>query len=143
LKLGFGSDHAGLDLRHQLESWAKEKGHEVHSFGAMSPESYDYPDAADALCRRLLEGKLDFGILICGSGIGISIRANRHLGIRAALCTSPLMAELSRQHNHANVLCLGARITEPDVAKECLDAFLCASPDLGERHVRRIVKLDS
>lgn len=109
----------------------------------MSPESYDYPDAADALCRRLLEGKLDFGILICGSGIGISIRANRHLGIRAALCTSPEMAELSRQHNHANVLCLGARITEPDVAIKCLDAFLNATPDPGERHVRRIVKLDS
>lgn len=143
MKLGFGSDHAGLDLRHQLESWAKAHGDEVQSFGAMSPESYDYPDAADALCRRLLEGKLDFGILICGSGIGISIRANRHLGIRAALCTSPEMAELARQHNHANVLCLGARITEPDVAKECLDVFLSASPDLGERHVRRIVKLDS
>lgn len=113
------------------------------AFGAMSTDSYDYPDAADLVVSELLSGRADLGVLVCGSGIGISIRANRHAGIRAANCCSAEMATLARQHNHANVLALGERLVSEGDAMEIFDAFLAGEPDLAERHARRVVKLDS
>lgn len=142
MKLAFGSDHAGFTLRSALERWAELRGEEVSRWGAMSLDAYDYPDAADAVCQEVLAGRADLGVLVCGSGIGISIRANRHAGIRAANCCSRQMAELARLHNHANVICFGERLIAEADAISALEAFLTTEPDHAERHVRRVEKLD-
>lgn len=143
MKLAFGSDHAGYELRKYLAKAVAESGNEVVEVGAQSPDPYDYPDAADLLVPMILEGVADLGVLVCGSGIGISIRANRHPGIRAAVCCGPEMAKLAREHNYANVLCLGARLIKEELALETLEAFLETQPDSAERHARRVAKLDS
>ncbi len=137
-----GSDHAGYGLRVALEQLLTEKGLEFSSYGAMSLDAYDYPDASDAVCKAVLNGAARFGMLICGTGIGVSIRANRYVGIRAALCTSVEMAELARAHNHANVLCMGARTTEEALAESILMAFLEGHEDHAPRHENRVAKLD-
>jgi ribose 5-phosphate isomerase B len=142
MKLIFASDHAGFDLRRHLAAWATSQGHEVQEVGAMGKDPYDYPDAADAAAPMITSGAVPFGVFVCGSGIGISIRANRHEGIRAALCRSDLEATLARAHNHANVLCLGERLTTPFVAEAILAAFLAGIEDSNDRHVRRVEKLD-
>lgn len=143
MRIVFGSDHAGFSLRETLEAWALEQGHEVSSFGATSEEAYDYPDASDAVACELLRNHEGVGVLVCGTGIGVSIRANRYEHIRAANCCSTKMAELARLHNHANVLCLGSRTTEPSEAVSILSTFLSTGEDLAERHSRRVLKLDS
>ncbi len=137
-----GSDHAGLELRNHLSNHLKSLGHTVTEVGAMSAESFDYPNASDALVEEILENRASCGVLICGTGIGVSIRANRYPGIRAALCTSTEMAQMAVEHNQANVLCLGARILEEAEALAIVDTYLAAEPDLGERHVRRVQMLD-
>lgn len=137
-----GSDHAGLGLRNQVRDHLKNLGHSVTEVGALSTESFDYPSASDALVAEVLENRASCGVLICGTGIGVSIRANRYPGIRAALCTSTEMAQMAVEHNQANVLCLGARILEEAEALAIVDAYLAAKPDLGERHVRRVQMLD-
>ncbi len=142
MNLLFGSDHAGIHLRRGLVEWATTKGHTCQEFGAMSDEPYDYPDAADEVCKRLLKKQGDLGVLICGSGIGISIRANRYKGIHAALCCTPEMARLAREHNFANVLCLGERLTEPGQAQEILATFLASREDRQERREKRVAKTD-
>jgi ribose 5-phosphate isomerase B len=143
MKLAFGADHAGYCLREELAAYARERGFEVTEFGANSPEPYDYPDAADVIAHEILNKNADFGILVCGSGIGVDIRANRYDHIRAANCTSTEMAELSRLHNHANVLCVGARLMDSDKAKAILDTFLETEESQEPRHVRRVEKMDS
>jgi ribose 5-phosphate isomerase B len=142
VKVLLGSDHAGYELRQVIKQKAEESGLEVAEYGAMSTERYDYPVAADELCHDLLNGAGDFGVLICGSGVGISMRANRHLGIRAALCTNEYLAVMSRQHNHANVLCLGGRVTTPDIAERIFEAFLDEDPSTEPRHAKRVGMLD-
>lgn len=141
MKLAFGADHAGYPLRVELEKWALEQGHDCTSHGAMNDQPYDYPDAADAVACEVLQNSEVIGVLMCGTGIGVSIRANRYPHIRAANCTSVEMAKLARLHNHANVLCLGGRITPLVEAIAILAAFLTTEPDLAERHVRRTRKL--
>ncbi|MBS1717863.1 MAG: ribose 5-phosphate isomerase B [Armatimonadetes bacterium] len=140
-KIILGSDHAGYPLRRWLADRLKAEGNQVEEVGAQSEDSYDYPVAADELVAKLLD--FDFGILICGSGIGISIRANRYSHVRAALCTSETMAQLARMHNHANVLCLGGRLTTENEAWGILQAFIETEPSEEARHVRRIEELDS
>ena len=142
MKLAFGSDHAGFALREELARWAQSAGHQVSEFGATSGESYDYPDAADLVATEVLSGNAGFGVLVCGSGIGVDIRANRHEHIRAANCVTTQMAELSRQHNHANVLCLGARLMDIANAKAILQAFLTTAESQEQRHVLRVEKID-
>lgn len=137
-----GSDHAGFSTKQAIIHKLTELGHQALSFGAESEDSMDYPDAADDTCQAILDGNAECGVLICGSGIGISIRANRYPHIRAALCTSEEMAILSRQHNHANVLVLAGRIVELETNLKIVDSFLKASPDMDERHKRRVEKLD-
>lgn len=141
MRLILASDHAGFAMRRDLMMWLGENGYECAEAGAMSAERYDYPDAADELVARLAQ--FDLGILLCGTGIGISIRANRHSGVRAALCTTELMASLAREHNHANVLCLGARITGADQALAIVRAFLEAPESHEPRHEARVQKLDA
>ena len=143
MKLIFGSDHAGLDLRRHVAEWAKSHGHEATEVGAESEAAYDYPLAADAVACQLKSGAFDFGILVCGTGIGVCIRANRYAHVRAAECTSVEMARLARQHNHANVLCIGGRILSMEQAEQILAAFLETTPDNAERHARRVDLLDA
>lgn len=116
------------------------QGYAMLDLGTDGTQSVDYPDFADAVADAIQSGKADTGVLVCGSGIGISIAANRHRHIRAALCTDGLMARLSRQHNNANVLVLGARLTGIDTAKDCLHQFLATKFE-GGRHERRVAKM--
>ena len=138
----FASDHAGFRMREELARDAQSLGHDTISVGATSEDAYDYPDAADAGCAVILGGGAQMGVFVCGSGAGICMRANRHNGIRAAACSSVEMARLARQHNHANVLCLGQRTIESALALEVLEAFLDEPEDLAERHVRRVAKIE-
>lgn len=144
MRLLLGSDHAGYAMRRALVAELQKDGHVCEEVGAMSEDRYDYPDAADLIAARLASGEEGaFGIAICGSGIGISIRMNRHPGVRCALCTTELMATLSRQHNHANALALGARIVGPDQALAIVRAFLAGEEDRAPRHESRVMKLDA
>jgi ribose 5-phosphate isomerase B len=141
MRIAIASDHAGFELKKDLSGWLAEEGHRVEDLGTDSSESVDYPDFAHRLCRFLSDGKADVGLLICNTGIGMSMTANRHRGIRAALCLFPLMARYARRHNDANVLALGAGLTSPFLAREIVGTFLSESFD-GGRHARRTGKLD-
>ena len=135
------SDHAGLDLKNALMESLKEQGITPLDLGTTTGDSCNYPDFAHALCHKVLEMNLP-GILICGTGIGMSIAANRHEGIRAALCTHEFHAKACRQHNDANVLCLGARVTAPGLAVELTNLFL-NTPFEGGRHQTRIELIEN
>lgn len=138
--LYIGSDHAGFTLKISLAEALQKAGWTVEDMGASSQASCDYPDFAHAVCARVLETG-SFGILICGTGIGMSIAANRHKGIRAALCTHEFHARAARAHNDANVLCLGERVTAPGLAAELAEIFLTTKFE-GGRHQRRIEKIE-
>jgi ribose 5-phosphate isomerase B len=143
MKLIFGSDHAGFELRRHVADWARSQGHEVTEVGAQSDAAFDYPLASDAVACELKTGNYEFGVLVCGTGIGVCIRANRYSHIRAAECVSAEMARLARQHNYANVLCIGGRILSKEQGEEILSAFLGTEPDDAERHARRVDLLDA
>lgn len=136
-----GSDHAGFGLRGAIARHLRDKGHDVRDLGPDSPESCDYPVFARKVCEQVLADAGSFGILVCGTGVGMSMAANRFPGIRAALCACEFQARAARQHNNANVLCLGERVTGPAVALEMADLFLSA-PFEGGRHQRRIALFD-
>lgn len=138
--IALASDHAGFALKSALRAWLEQKGHRCLDLGTDSDASVDYPDYGHELARTLIAGKAETGIALCGSGIGISIAANRHAGIRAALCHNPQTAALSRAHNDANVLVLAARTTDEATAKACITAFL-STPFEGGRHQTRVEKL--
>lgn len=143
MKFVLAADHAGFKMRQNLARWLESRGHEAAEYGARNEEPYDYPIAADLIVPSMLEGKADFGVLVCGSGIGICIRANRHPGIRAAHCLNVGMAVLARQHNHANVICLGEREIDQGLAEQILQTFIETPEDQAERHVRRVTELDA
>ena len=140
MKIAIASDHAAFELKAQLADWLRKQGHEVADLGTNGPDSVDYPDYGARLAAHLAAGDVERGVALCGSGIGISIAANRHPGVRAALCTDGLMARLSREHNDANVLALGARIIGIETARGCLHQFL-NTEFAGGRHQRRVDKL--
>jgi ribose 5-phosphate isomerase B len=142
MKITIGGDHAGFELATELANWASSRGFSVRQVGATSVEPYDYPDAADLVARDVRESPDTVGVLCCGTGIGVSIRANRYEGVRAANCVSQETARLARQHNHANVLCLGSRILNNEQAKQILETFLHTKGSEEERHVRRVEGLD-
>ncbi len=136
-------DHGGYDLKTMLIDDLEAEGYTVLNLGTDNAESVDYPDYAYALAGALKEGKASRGVLVCGSGIGISIAANRFPEIRAALVHDSLGARLCRQHNDANVICFGGRTIGPDVARDCLKVFLATDFDAGGRHSRRVDKLSN
>ncbi|MGK2285899.1 ribose 5-phosphate isomerase B [Pedomonas sp. V897] len=140
--VAIGSDHAGVKLKQILMDDLHEAGFNVLDLGTCGSESVDYPDFGYAVATAVAEGKAERGVVICGSGIGISIAANRIPAVRAALCTNGLMARLARQHNDANVLAIGERLTGVDMARDILKEFL-ATPFDGGRHQRRIDKLSN
>ena len=138
--IGIASDHAGPELKAILVADLKAAGFAVLDLGTNGPESVDYPDFADKLAAVIKKGEVKRGILICGTGIGISIAANRHRHVRAALAHNTTAARLARQHNDANVLALGARVIGSEVARDCLKTFLETEFE-GGRHQRRIDKM--
>jgi ribose 5-phosphate isomerase B len=138
--IALGSDHAGFPLKAVLARALAEAGHPVIDLGTHAPERVDYPDYAHAVARAVEAGQARFGVLVCGSGVGVSIAANRHGGIRCVLASEPLTATLSRAHNDANVLALGARLTGEDMALAILRAFLAGHYE-GGRHDQRLAKL--
>lgn len=140
MKISIGSDHAGFDLKEHLKNYLEEEGYEVIDEGTYSLESVDYPDFGKKVGKRVADKEADRGLVVCGSGIGISIAANKVPGIRCALVSEPLSARLSRLHNDANVLALGGRLIGLEMAKECLKVFLQTDFE-GGRHQRRIDKL--
>ena len=139
--IALGSDHAGFEYKEHLKKFLDEIGKPYQDFGTASPDSVDYPDVAHVVSKTVASGKFPQGILICGTGIGMSIVANKHHGIRAAVCESPASAKLSREHNDANILCLGARITSWETAAEIVRTFLTTPFSGGERHKNRIQKI--
>jgi ribose 5-phosphate isomerase B len=139
MKLAIGCDHAGLALKTELLDALKGRA-EVQDLGTRSAESVDYPDFAAKVARAVGEGEVERGVLVCGTGIGMSIVANKFRGVRAALCTSELEARMARAHNDANVLCLGQRVIGPGQARAILDVFL-ATPFEGGRHAQRVKKI--
>ena len=139
--LALGSDHAGFALKQQLKTALQQWGVAFEDLGTLSEASVDYPDFAHAVADGVASGKYRYGVLVCGTGIGVSMAANRHKGVRAAVCTDSYAARMTRQHNDANVLCLGARIIGPGVAEDALKTFLDTSFE-GGRHAKRVAKID-
>lgn len=137
-----GSDHAGYGLKQKIIAHLRETGWEVLDVGTDSEQSCDYPVFADAVCKNVQKGVTELGILICGTGIGMSMAANKHRGIRAAACSDVFSARLTRQHNDANVLCFGERVVGYGVACDLVDAFLSASFE-GGKHQRRVDQIMS
>jgi len=140
MKIAIASDHAGLELKTELQRVLGEKGHQARDFGTHSGDSVDYPDFASQVARAVQKGECELGVLVCGTGVGMSIVANKYRGVRAALCHSEFEAKMARMHNDANVLCLGQRVTGPGLAAGVLEAFLEAKFE-GGRHERRVQKV--
>ncbi len=139
MKIGFGSDHAGIELKLQLMEHLKAKGHEVVDYGNYDPDDRndDYPVPGRKVAEAIRAGEVDKGVLVCGTGVGISLAANKVPGIRACVCSEPFTAQLSVRHNNANVLAMGARVVGRELAKMIADNFFEAEFE-GERHARRI-----
>ena len=141
MKIAIGADHAGYAAKEEVMGWLRDWGHEVDDLGTHGPEPVDYPLYAARVAAQVVGRRDDLGILVCGSGIGVCIAANKVPGIRAAYATDTYSAKMARAHNDANVLCLGARVTGPELMKELVSAFLASSFE-GGRHQRRIEQIE-
>lgn len=137
MKIGIGNDHSALELKAEIIDFLKEKGHEVVDYGTNSPESCDYPIYGETVARAVAAGEVEKGILICGTGLGISLAANKVEGIRAVVCSEPFTAKMSRAHNDCNVLAFGARVVGAELAKMIVDTWLNTEFE-GGRHQRRV-----
>lgn len=140
MRIAIASDHAAFALKSALVDWLREGGHEIADLGPPDESSVDYPDYGYKLAAAVAAGEAERGIALCGSGIGISIAVNRNPACRCALVSEPLSATLAREHNDANVVAIGARLTGIDMAKACVAAFL-STEFAGDRHIRRVAKL--
>ena len=140
MKIAIGSDHAGFEYKEALRETLLAKGHEIKDFGAYSIESSDYADFAHPVAAAVESKEYVFGILVCGSANGVAITANKHAGIRAAICWNAELAGLARAHNDANILCIPARFVSPDEAQAITDKFLSTAFE-GGRHARRVGKI--
>lgn len=141
MKIVIGNDHAGVEFKFTMMEHLKKQGYEIINVGVDSLDSVDYPDISKAVSEIVVRKEADFGILICGTGIGISIAANKIEGIRAALCHNEFTARLSRQHNNANIIALGARVIGDELGKACIDTFLKTDFE-GGRHAKRVEKIE-
>ena len=137
MKNGIGNDHAAVDMKNEISEYLKEKGYEVVNYGTDSNESCDYPVYGEKVGRAVADGEADLGIAICGTGVGISLAANKVKGIRACVCSEPYTAKLSRMHNNSNILSFGARVVGSELGKMIVDEWLGASFE-GGRHQRRV-----
>ncbi len=141
MKIAIGCDHAGFGIKNAVKAHIESKGYEVIDVGTYSADSCHYPVYASALCEKILDGECGLGILICGTGIGMSMAANKHKGIRAACCSDVFSARLTREHNDANVLCFGERVVGIGTALDLVDAFLGAEYLNNGNHVTRVAML--
>ena len=137
MKIGIGNDHAAVDMKFEIKEYLETKGYEVVNFGTDKKESCNYPEFGEAVAKAVAEGEADLGILICGTGVGISLAANKVKGLRAVVCSEPVTARLSKEHNNTNILAFGARIVGMEMAKSIVDAWLDAKFQ-GGRHQTRI-----
>ncbi|GGD66520.1 ribose 5-phosphate isomerase B [Croceicoccus mobilis] len=142
MRIAIASDHAGFDMKQELARWLADEGHVVTDCGPQSADRVDYPDFGYKLAKSVSSGAVDYGVAVCGSGIGISIAVNRHPAMRCALVSEPLSAMLAREHNDANCIALGARLTGIDMAKACIAAFTVGKFE-GGRHAGRVDKLSN
>ena len=142
MKVAFACDHAGFALKEAVIAHLKEMGHEVVDFGCYTPERVDYPAQGEKAARAVASGECALGVLICGTGIGISLAANRVRGVRAAVCSEPYSAEMTRRHNNANIIAFGARVVGEGTAMTIVDAFLNAEFE-GGRHARRVDMIEA
>ena len=140
MKISMGCDHGGFGLKEDIKAFLIEQGHEVEDCGCYNTDSCDYPDFGEAAARAVAEGKCERGIVICTTGIGISISANKVKGIRCALCSEPWSAEMTRRHNNSNMLAMGAGVVGPNLARQIVTAFLSNEFE-GGRHQRRVDKM--
>lgn len=140
MKIALGTDHAGYDFKEAVQAFLKEQGHEVQDLGTYNKDSCDYPDYAERVCKYVVQGSAPFGILVCGSGIGMSIAANKIHGVRAALCHDLYTARMARSHNDANILVLPSRLIAPTISYEMIQLFL-NTPFEGGRHAGRVDKI--
>lgn len=145
MKIAIGCDHGGLHLKQEIKELLSTLGHEVEDFGTHSTESCDYPDIAEPVAHAVVDGAADRGILICGTGIGIGIAANKIAGVRAALCHDTFSAHASREHNNANILTMGERVIGPGLAKDIVTIWLNTEFEGGRhaRHARRVEKISA
>ena len=141
MKIVIGCDHAGYNIKNAVIKHVEEKGYEIVDVGTYSTDSCHYPVYASAACKKILDGECELGILICGTGIGMSIAANKHNGIRAACCSDVFSARLTREHNDANMLCFGERVVGIGTAIDLVDAFLDAKYLNNGNHVTRVAML--
>jgi ribose 5-phosphate isomerase B len=141
-KIIIASDHGGLRLKGELVELLKKAGHDVEDIGTKTDASCDYPDFAHAVAKSIVEKKSERGILVCGTGVGMSIAANRHAGVRAVVCSDTYTAKLSRDHNDSNVLCIGERVVGPGLAWEIVSAWVAAPASSEERHTKRRAKIE-
>lgn len=141
MKIAVGSDHAGFEFKKTVVAWLEAHGYEVEDMGPHNEESVDYPDYAHHVGRAVAGGHCDSGVLLCGTGIGVSVAANKIKGVRAALACNPEFATLARQHNNANILCMPARFTNRETIEQCLHNWFEASFE-GGRHERRVNKIE-
>lgn len=140
MRIAIASDHAAIEMKSALIEWLSDAGHDVNDLGPMTSDSVDYPDFGYKLANAVASGQADRGVALCGSGIGISMAVNRNPGCRCALVSESLSAKLSREHNDANVIAMGARLIGIEIAKDCLEQFLSTEFG-GDRHQRRVNKL--
>ena len=138
--IGIGNDHGGYELKMHIKKLLESKGIEVKDFGIHNTDSVDYPDIAIPVCESVVNGECECGILVCGTGIGMSIAANKINGIRAAHVTDSFSARMTKMHNNANIICLGGRITGPEIASDIVEAYLSAEFQ-GGRHENRVNKI--
>lgn len=137
MKIGIGNDHAALEMKNQVMEYLEKKGYEVINYGTNTPESCNYPEFGEKVGRAVVSGEVDCGILICGTGVGISLAANKVKGVRAVVCSEPYSAKLSKQHNNTNILAFGARVVGIELAKMIIDEWLGAEFE-GGRHQTRV-----
>lgn len=142
LHIALGADHAGFELKEKVRRYLESKGYAVEDFGTASPDSVDYPDFAEKVAMRVAAQQAGFGVLVCGTGLGMAMSANKVPGVRAATCNDTLSAQLARSHNNANVLALGGRLTDEATAQKILDTWL-STPFAGGRHARRVDKISA
>ncbi len=140
--IAVGSDHAGYEMKEALKEHLKERGYEVTDFGTNNTDSCDYPEFAKAVAKEVASGNAEKGMLICGTGIGMSMAANKVKGVRAAVFSDEFSAQATREHNDANIICMGARVIDLEKATKLLDIFLDTPFSNGENHIRRIGKLE-
>ena len=138
MRIGIGNDHSALEMKAEIIEYLQERGHEVVDYGTNSAKSCDYPKYGEIVARAVVNHEVDQGILICGTGLGISLAANKVKGIRAAVCSEPFTARMARMHNNCNILAFGARVIGPELAKMIVEVWLDTDFEVGGRHQRRV-----